>query len=127
MKRSCWSMPVSPTFFRWLLRKMGLTRHVGPPLGRVRFGIIGGKLGRLVDDVPHATIDLLELVLADPLVLEKPGAYLLDRVVLGTHLLDLLAGAVLCRVRHRVAAIAVGHHLENVGAFAGATPGDRLL
>ncbi len=43
------------------------------------------------------------------------------------HFVDFLARAVLRRVRHRVAAVAVGQHLENIGALAGAAPGRRLL
>jgi hypothetical protein len=41
-----------------------------------------------------------------------------SRVVL--DLVDLFLGAVLGRVRHRVAAIAIGLHLEDVGTFAAA-------
>ena len=58
---------------------------------------------------------------------EQAVADLLDRILLVAHLLDLLAGPVFCRVRHRVAAIAVGLHFQDVGPLAGAAPGDRLV
>ena len=50
---------------------------------------------------------------------------LLDRVVLGAHLLHFFLGAVLGRVGHRVAAIAVGLHLEDDRPVARAAPFGR--
>ena len=52
---------------------------------------------------------------------------MVDRIPLLPHLLHLLARPVLGRVRHRVAAIAIGVHLEDVGPFAGAAVRHRLL
>src|SRR6185503_6394693 len=45
----------------------------------------------------------------------------------GADLLDLFAGPVLRRVRHRVAAVAIGLHFQDERALAGAAPGDRLV
>ena len=56
------------------------------------------------------------------LLLQNALAHLLDRIVLVAHLLHFLARAVFRRVRHRVAAIAVGQHLEDVRALAVAAP-----
>ena len=66
-----------------------------------------------------ASIALQFLLAREPL-LQEPRLHLLDRVVLLAHLLHLLPGAVLGRVGHRVAAIAIGQHLEDVRSIAGA-------
>ena len=50
-----------------------------------------------------------------------------DRIVVCADLIDFFAGAVLRRVRHRVAAIAICKHLENIRTFAGPTPLRRFL
>src|ERR1700730_13495624 len=102
-------------------------RHVGPQFRRIGFGIVGGELGSLVDGVAHARVDLLQLVLARALALEQARSHLLDRIALGANALDLLAAAVLRRIRHGVAAIAIGRHFENDRTVAGAAPRDRLF
>ena len=51
---------------------------------------------------------------------------MIDRVALFAHLVDLVAGAVFGRIGHRVAAIAIGHRLQDVGALAGAHVFDGL-
>src|SRR6202011_2181323 len=50
-----------------------------------------------------------------------------DRVLIVPYLLDFFTGAIFRRVRHRMSAITVGLHLQNVGALAGAAPGHRLV
>src|SRR5712671_6948452 len=100
---------------------------VGPQLGGIGFRVVGGEFGRLVDNLADLGVDRLQDFLARPLGSQQPGAHLLDRVVLGTHLLDLLAGPVFGGVGHRVAAVAVGHHLEDIGAVALAGPFHRPL
>ena len=65
-------------------------------------------------------IDLLQFLLARQPLLQQTRLHLLDRIVLLAHLLHLLPGAVLGRVGHGVAAIAIGQHLEDVGSIAGA-------
>src|SRR5262245_26320344 len=80
----------------WPLSPSGtLSVHVGPQFRRIRLGIVGGELGRLVDDVAHLPVDLLELVLAHRLLLQQPVPHLLDRVLFAPHLLHLFARAVL--------------------------------
>src|SRR6185312_11788275 len=101
--------------------------YVGPELGNVRLGIVGGEFGGLVDQIAHLAIDLLQRVFLDELGLEDAVARHVDRIVRRAHLLDLLARAVFGRIRHRVAAIAVGQHLEDERALAGAAPRGRLL
>ena len=51
---------------------------------------------------------------------------MVDRVALLAHLVDLVAGAVARRVGHGMAAVAVGLHLQDVRALAGAAMGHRL-
>src|SRR5499427_4536607 len=80
---------------------------VGVELGGVGLGVVGGELRCLVDDRAHLGVNLLECVLARPLLRYQPLAHLLDRIVLAANLVDLLLGAVLGRIRHRMAAIAV--------------------
>src|SRR6266576_6988058 len=83
-----------------------LAQNVGEEFGRIGLRIVGRKLSRLVDDIAHCRIDLLELVLARHLLHQKTRAHLLDRIVLGAHLLYLVARAIFRRVRHGVPAIA---------------------
>ena len=84
----------------------------------IRLRIVLGEFGRLGHDGADVGVDLLEVVLAGIAVLEDARLDLLDRIVLLAHLLHFFLRAVLRRVGHRVAAIAVGQHLEDVGALA---------
>src|SRR5882672_5120496 len=83
---------------------------------------MGGKFGRLVDDLAHFRVGSLEFVLARPASREQTRPDLLDRIALSADLFDLLAGAVFCRIRHGVTAVAVGHHLQNDGTVAVTAP-----
>src|SRR5258708_16157292 len=83
---------------------------------------MGGKFGRLVDDLAHFRVGSLELVLARPAGRKQTRTHLLDRIALSADLFDLLAGAVFCRIRHGVTAVAVGHHLQNDGTVAVTAP-----
>src|SRR5215470_12903717 len=122
-------------FIPWqqMARRLGssaarcLAVDVGVKLGGVGLGVVGGELRRLVDDRAHLGVDLLERVLVRPLLRYEPLAHLLDRIVLAADLVDLLLGTILGRVRHRVTAIAVGEHLKNHRAVAGAAPVHGLL
>src|SRR5438132_368216 len=51
----------------------------------------------------------------------------IDRIALLAHALYFFARSVLGGIGHRMAAVAIGLHLENGGAFAAARPGDRLF
>src|SRR5688572_6774161 len=93
-------------------------QDVGGELGDVGLGIGERELGCRVDFLAHLAVDGFQLVLADAAV-DQPGADLLDRVLRLAHMLHLLAGAVLCGIGHRVAAVAVGHHLEDERPLAG--------
>src|SRR5690606_16029877 len=74
--------------------------HVGVELGSIRLCVVLGKLGGIGDDVAHFLVDRLELVLARPLLFEQPRLHLLDRVVLGAHLLHLVLRAIFGRIGH---------------------------
>src|SRR5580693_9382147 len=100
--------------------------NVGAKLGGIRLGIVSGEFRRFVDDGADRRVDLLQLVFARPFLVEKPLAHLLDRIVLGAHFIDFFLGAVLGWIRHRVAAIAIGQHLQNDRTLAGAAPGQRV-
>src|SRR5215470_17720808 len=100
---------------------------VGVELGRVGLGVVGGKFRRLVHDRTHLRVDLLERVLARPLLRDQPLAHLLDRVVLAADLVDLFLGAVLGRIRHRMTTVTVGQHLQDDRAVTGAAPVHGLL
>ena len=54
-------------------------------------------------------------------------ADLFNRVALVAHLLHLVAGPVLGRIRHRVTAIAIGFDFQNVRAFARAAVGNSTF
>src|SRR5215472_3545029 len=90
----------------------GFGQHVGPQLGRIGLGAVLRELRRFGDDVPDLGLEFCQLALAGA-AFEQPMPDLFDRIVLGAHPGHLLAGAVFSRVRHRMPAIAVGHHLED--------------
>src|SRR5712691_13703 len=102
-------------------------QHVGRQLGSVGLRIVGREFRRFVDEVAHFGVDFFQLVLALDFLGEDARAHLLDRIVLGAHFLHFVARAVLRRVRHRMAAVAVGHHLEDVGTLAAAREGHRAV
>src|SRR5262245_61995747 len=106
--------------------KTALAVDVGPQLRRIGLGILLGEIGRGVDDLADLGVDVLQFLLAD-FRRQETVANLLDRVLVVADFFDLLAGAVLRRVRHRMAAVAIGLHLQNKWAVAGAAPGDRFI
>src|SRR5258706_2227295 len=99
---------------------------VGIKFGRIGFGVVLGEVGGGVDDFPHLGIDRLQFLFAH-LGRQQAVANLLDRVLVVANLVDLLAGAIFRRVRHRMSAVAVGLHFQDVGPLAGAAPCDRLV
>src|SRR5258705_6452678 len=99
---------------------------VGIKFGRIGFWVVLGEAGGGVDDFPHLGIDRLQSLFAH-LGREQAVADLLDRILIVANLVDLLAGAIFRRVRHRMAAIAVSLHFQNERALAGPAPGDRLV
>src|SRR4029077_15847736 len=92
---------------------------VGIKFGRIGFGVVLGEVGSGVDDLPHLGIDGLQFLFAH-LGRQQAVANLLDRVLIVANLVDLLAGAIFCGVRHRMSAVAVGLHFQDVGSLAGA-------
>ena len=76
-------------------------------------GRLVGELDGLVDGLDRLLVELLELVLLDHVLVHEPLGERLDRVALAP-LLDLVLGAVLLGVGHRVAAEAVGHGLHEL-------------
>src|SRR5215469_6545199 len=91
---------------------LGFGQHVGPQLGRIGLWAVLRELRRFDDDVPDLGLEFCHLALAGA-AFEQPMPDLFDRIVLGAHPGHLLAAAVFSRVRHRMPAIAVGHHLED--------------
>ena len=104
-----------------------LHEDVGHQFLGLRLGAGLRELGRLGDLGLDLLVDLLEAGVVGRLALGDDGADVVDRVVFGPHLLDLVLGAILGRVRHGMAAIAVGLHLDQHRPLAGAAVGDRLL
>src|ERR1700674_604245 len=72
-------------------RDHALAHHVGPQLRGIGFRIAGGEFGGFVDDLADIGVHPLELILARPAGGHEPRPHLLDRIVLGADLLDLLA------------------------------------
>src|SRR6266700_887996 len=50
----------------------------------------------------------IQLLLIGLVLVDQPAAQMIDRIVFGTHPVDFILAAVFGRVRHRVAAVAVG-------------------
>src|SRR5205085_11635050 len=84
------------------------------------------EVGSGVDDLPHLAIDGLQFLFAH-LCGKQSIAHLLDRVLIVTYLIDFLASAILRRVRHRMSAVAVGLHFQNVGSLGGSAPCDGFV
>src|ERR1700693_362592 len=103
------------------------TRHVGPKLRGIGLRRVAGEIGGLVDDGADLAVDLLQVCLAHAFLVHKPRPHLLDRIVFGTDLVHFLARAILRGIRHGMAAVAVGLHLENVRPLATAGMRYRLL
>src|SRR5215472_9452003 len=70
-----------------LSTKSGFGQHICPQLGRIRLGAVLGELRGLSNQIPDFALDLLELRLVRA-TLQQPMPYLLDRIVLGAHLVD---------------------------------------
>src|SRR6202040_1067157 len=94
---------------------------VGIKFGRIGLGVVLRKVGSGIDDFPHLGVDGLQFLFAH-LGRQQAVADLLDRVLIVANLVDLLAGAIFCGIRHRMSAVAVGLHLQNVGPIAAAAP-----
>src|SRR6516162_8056184 len=99
-----------------------LLHDVGIELGRIGLGVVGRELRGFVDDGAHLGIDLFQFLLGGPGLRQQPSTHLLDRIVLGADLVDLLLRPVLGRIGHRVPAIAVGEHFEDDRAVPFAAP-----
>ncbi len=82
-------------------------------LGRRERGLVGERHG-LVDAADDRLVELLGLALVEHALVLEPLGEDLDRVLLAP-LGDLLLGAVLLRVGHRVAAEAIGDRLDQHG------------
>src|SRR5258707_1075475 len=78
--------------------------NIGPQFGGIGLGIVLRKIGSGVDDLAHLGVDGLQFLFAH-LGRQQTVADLLDRVLVVADLVDLLAGAILRRIRHRMAAI----------------------
>jgi hypothetical protein len=79
------------------------------------------------DDVLDLAVDLLQRRLVRRTALDQQLGELVDRVLLRAHLLDFFLRAVFRGVGHRVAAIAIGLHLEDRRPLAGARIGYGAL
>src|SRR5690606_25230592 len=107
--------------------RLGRGVDVGPELGRIGLRLGGSEIGGFGDDGADLGLDGLELLLAGETALQHALLALLDGVALGPHRGHLVLGAVFRRIGHGVAAIAVGHHLEDVRPLAGARMLDGAL
>src|SRR5450755_4973464 len=90
-----------------LLVSSGFARSaidIGVEFSRVGLGGLLREVGGRIDDLAHLGVDGLQILLAH-LCRQQPVAHLLDRIVIVPYLVDLLAGAIFRRVRHRMAAV----------------------
>src|SRR5215472_11020524 len=97
--------------------KSGFGQHVCEQLRRVRLGAVLGELRRLGNQIPDLVLDLLELRLVCA-ALKQTVPNLFDGIMLGSHFVDFVPGAVFRRVGHGMPAISVGHHLQDDRALA---------
>src|SRR5258708_7100335 len=100
---------------------------VGPQLRGIGFGALLREIGGGGDDVLDLFVDLLEPSLVGHAAIDEALLHLVDRVVLLAHAAHFVLAAVFRRIGHGVAAIAVGLHLQNVGALSRARVVERLV
>src|SRR5262249_32347451 len=91
----------------------------------IRQGTGPGEIDSLGDDFLHLFFDQLDVIVRGVTVFEDASARTVDRIVLVLDLLYLFAGAIFCRVRHRMPAIAIGQHFEDERPLAGPRMLDR--
>src|SRR5262245_2852247 len=101
--------------------------HIGIKFGDVGLRVVRGKLRRLVDQVANFTVNLLQCILGSEFLFQNSVTRHVDWIVMGAYFIYLFACAVLRRVRHRMPAISIGEHLEDIGAFARPAPRGGLL
>ncbi len=100
--------------------------HIGNNSEVLGLRIVGGKFGRLIDLIANCAVDLLQCILADKFRSRMRCRTISIGSCVVRTFVDFFAGAVLRRIRHRMAAITVGQHFQNVRSFAFAAPCDRL-
>src|SRR5690606_35782989 len=103
-----------------------LRQHIDIKLFGLRLGAVLGEFDCIGDDRLDLAVDLFQLLLAIDLVLQHILAEMIDRIMLGALLVDLFLGAVFRGIGHGMAAVAIGFHLENIGALAAPYPVDGL-
>src|SRR5882757_1243959 len=107
--------------------RSGLDQDVGPQLRRIGLGTVLRIFRCVVHDLADLGINRLERCFIGLLLVEQDLAHMVDRIALIAILVDFFLGPVLRRVAHRMAAIAIGLHLEDVRALAAAGMFDGLL
>src|SRR5882762_3849533 len=107
--------------------RSGLDQDVGPQFRRIRLGTVLRIFRCVVHDLADLGIDRLQRHFIGLLLVEQDLAHMVDRVALVAILVDFFLGPVLRRVAHRMAAIAIGLHLEDVWALAATSIFDGLL
>src|SRR6478672_4623652 len=99
-----------------------LAIHIGIKFGDVRLRIVGGKFRRLVDQVANFAVNLLQCIFGGEFLFQNSVTRHVDRVVMAAYFIHFFARSVLRGVRHRMPAIPVGQHFEDIGALAGSAP-----
>ena len=104
--------------FRFGLRGTWISGRCRRRAGRIRLGIAApGEVRRLVDDLAHLGVDGLQLLFADFCREQTIAGPVRSGPALVAPSRPLHV-SVFCRIRHRVAAIAVSLHFQDVVSFA---------
>src|SRR5665213_1330491 len=85
------------------------------------------RIRRCVHDGADVLIHRFQIVFLHRAALDQPLAVMFDGIALLAHALHFFACAIFRRIAHRMAAIAIGFHLQNDRAIAFAAPGDGLF
>src|SRR3984893_5881131 len=107
--------------------RSGLDQDVGPQFRRIGLGTVLRIFRRVVHDLADLGVDRLQCGFIGLLLVEQDLAHMVDRIAFVAILVDFFLGPVLRRVAHRMAAIAISLHLEDVRALAAAGMFDGLL
>ena len=94
-------------------------------LDHVRVDYYGNPMP--LNQVANLAVDLFQRIFGGKLPFDNPVACHVDRIMMAAHLVNLFARAVLGGVRHRMSAVPVREHFEDVWPLTGSAPGSGLL
>src|SRR6478672_12537674 len=104
-----------------------LAIHIGIKFRNVWLRIVRGKFRRLIDQIANFAVNFLQCIFGGEFLFQNSVTCHVDRVVMAAYFIHCFARSVFRGVRHRMPAISVGQHFQNIGALAGPAPFGSLF